>query len=294
MASSWQWLLSGSVPEVFGPKDASDRGAQWQTTLVVALVVVAVLLAALALTRDPRPAANGFEGSSVSDTEGAEPSAGSSTGDESDGPDGTASPSGSAAGEAPPRVKDQRRADFTLSDQLPNGARIYDNESVSSGLVVRDGALQHGRPRGPVAVSSLETQLTGDVSKLGARVRFVGDDSGSVVLVAWQSSFVDSRRNGQAIPATGLRLVAAPGSWELTAGPGAEVIGSGSFAHVQGTETFEVYRRDAEAWVVDPAGAVTHIDDERIGSLAGSWACWQLVEDEVSQNPAVIEALWAG
>ena len=66
-------------------------------------------------------------------------------------------------------------------------------------------------------MSSLETQLTGDVSKLGARVRFVGDDSGSVILVAWQSSFIDSRLNSEAIPATGLRLVASPGSWELTA-----------------------------------------------------------------------------
>ena len=134
---------------MFGPKDAGDRGAQWQTTAVVALVVVAVLLCALALTRDTRPAANGFEGSSVSDTESAEPSAvvdrrrerrprrhGLALGD-------------SGAGEAPPKVKDQRRSDFTLSDVLPNGARVFDNESVSEGIAVRDGALQHGRPRAP-------------------------------------------------------------------------------------------------------------------------------------------------
>ena len=72
------------------------------------------------------------------------------------------------------------------------------------------------------------------------------------------------------------------------------MIGSGTFAHVQGTETFEVYRSDAEAWVVDPSGSVTHMEDPRIGSLAGPWACWQLVEEEISQIPAVIEAVWAG
>ncbi len=189
---------------------------------------------------------------------------------------------------------DQRRADFSAGDDLPDGARIYDNQSVSVGMAVIQGVLQHGAPRGPVAVSSLETELPSDVRKIGARVRFVGDDPGSVVLVAWQSSFVEARLAGQSIPPTGLRLVASSGSWELTVSPGDQVIGSGSFTRVQGTAAFEVYRRGAEAWVVDPSGTVSHFEDPRIGDLAGPWACWQLVERETSQTPATIEAVWTG
>ena len=132
------------------------------------------------------------------------------------------------------------------------------------------------------------------MSKLGARVRFVGEDPGSVVLVAWKSSFVDSRRTGQPIPATGLRLVVNSGSWELTVSPGDEVVGSGSFQPVPGTASLEVYRRDDTAWVVDPSGTVTRLQDPRIAKLAGPWACWQLVEQETSQTPAIIEAVWAG
>ena len=212
----------------------------------------------------------------------------------SEAPSQVPSPSASPADEGPPQVADQRRVDFATTEELPTGSRIYDNESVSDGMAVERGVLQHGPPRGPVAVSSLETELSGEVSKLGARVRFVGEDPGSVVLVAWKSSFVDSRRTGQPIPATGLRLVVNSGSWELTVSPGDEVVGSGSFQPVPGTASLEVYRRDDTAWVVDPSGTVTRLQDPRIAKLAGPWACWQLVEQETSQTPAIIEAVWAG
>ncbi len=256
--------------------------------------MVAVLLCGLALTRDPSPNLSGaddFDGRAVSETNGttAEPSTGGPSQDA-----GSGSPSPTATVEAPPRINDARRAEFSGGDGLPDGSRIYDNPSVSVGMAVTKGLLQHGPPRGPVALSSLETELSSDVRKIGARVRFVGDDAGSVVLVAWQSSFVDSRLIGQPIPPTGLRLVAGPGTWELTASPGDQVIGSGSFTRVQGTAAFEVYRRDAEAWVVDPSGTISHFEDPRIEDLAGPWVCWQLLEEETTQTPATIEAVWAG
>ena len=193
-----------------------------------------------------------------------------------------------------PQVPDARRADFSVSDKLPDGARIYDNEFVGAGMAVHDGLLQHGRPTAPEALSSLETELDSDVRKLGARIRFPGDDSGSVVLVAWQDSLVDARRAGRPVPASGLRLVVSPGQWQLTSAPGAAVLASGNFTIVPGTATVEVYRDDDRAWVVDPSGAVTDVSDPRIEELAGPWACWQLYEQAPTQTPAVIEAVWAG
>jgi hypothetical protein len=261
---------------------------------VVLLVVVAVLLCALALTRDPTPLAH---------ASGTATDSGSTTGATSADAATTAQPSTNvttvptnppAGADGPPRVPDARRADFSVSDSLPDGARIYDNDSVGDGMAVQDGLLQHGLPTGAEAVSSLETRLDSDVRKLGARIRFPGDDAGSVVLVAWQESLVDARRAGLPLPASGLRLVVSPGQWQLTAVPGEAVLASGTFATVSGTATVEVYRDVDRAWVVDPSGAVTDVVAPRIKELAGPWACWQLYEQEPGQTPAVIEAVWAG
>ncbi len=209
--------------------------------------------------------------------------------------DVTTVPTNAPAGEdGPPQVPDARRADFSAGGNLPEGARIHDNESVSEGMAVRDGLLQHGRATAPDAVSSMETELDADVRKLGARVRFPGPDAGTVVLVAWQESLVDARRADRPRPPSGLRLVVDPGKWRLTAVPGDEVLASGTFTSVPGTATVEVYRDADRAWVVDPSGAVTDVADPRIGELAGPWACWQLSEKEPAQTPAVIEAVWAG
>ena len=86
----------------------------------------------------------------------------------------------------------------------------------------------------------------------------------------------------------------APGAWRLAASPGDETLAEGTFAQVQGTTTIEIYRTADRAWVVDPSGAVTTVVDSRIRQFAGPWACWQLVEEDVPQPPASIEALWTG
>lgn len=260
---------------------------------LAALVVGVLILCVLAVTREPDPRLRGGDDVTASDSPTGPTSDGSGEPDDGSSED-AGSPSAEPTEDTPPRVADKRRVDFGTTADLPDGARIYDNESVGSGMVVEDGVLRHGAPRGPVAVSSLEVDLGDNVRKIGARVRFGGDEAGSVVLVAWRSSFVDARLDGQPVPSTGLRLVATAGTWELTMSPQDEVVASGEFTSVQGTAAFEVYRRGAEAWVVDPSGAVTRVDDPRIETLAGAWACWQLLEREASNTPAVIEAIWAG
>lgn len=286
--------------EVFKTGERREAAAvSWETLGVVALVAGALVMCFLALTRDTtaqvRAADRGAvtaAGGAVDPTDSEPPAPGTSAPD-GDSESGTADPDVDAT-DRPPAVEDARRVDFTTTDRLPDGSRTFDNESVGSPIAVEDGGLQHGSPRGPVAVSSLETRLGSDVRKIGARVRFVGDDPGSVVLVAWQSSFVESRLQRTPVPSSGLRLVASAGSWSLTTTPGDEVLADGEFTRVQGTATFEVYRQAGRAWVVDPAGGVTQVQDTRIAELAGPFACWQLVEREVSMAPAVIESVWAG
>ena len=256
---------------------------------VVALVVVTVVLCGLALTREPDPQLRGVDDQTV--PSGSQPETDSSESASAE-PSGDATPVAEPADASLPTVTDRRRADFSISSSLPDGAEIYDNESVSVGMAVEDLLLQHGPPRGPVAASTLEVELPSDVHKIGVRFRLPGDKPGSVVLAAWQSSFVTSRRDGDQIPSTGMRLQVGDGTWELTSG--AEVVGDGEFVPLQGTMNFELYSKGSQAWVVDPAGAVSPFEDPRFEELAGPWVTWQLVEQDVSQTPAVIEALWAG
>jgi hypothetical protein len=116
-----------------------------------------------------------------------------------------------------------------------------------------------------------------------------------VALVGWQTSLVDADRTGAGTPATGMRLVAAPGRWELTVVDGeVHVIGSGTYLPVEGPATFEVRRDGRTLYVIDPTGAVTVVEDRRVDRLAGPWASWGLTETGPEQVPAAIEAVWAG
>jgi hypothetical protein len=259
---------------------------------VVALVVAVVVLCFLVFVRDPNPQLRGFDSETV--PTGAGDSSDSASGKPSDhaSPSDGTSASDQPATDDPPAVGKRLSADFAEGDTLPTGTEIYDNESVGSGMALEDRLLQHGPPRGPVAVSTLETALSGDVRRIGVRLRFPGDKPGSVQLAAWQTSFVASRRDDKPIPPTGMRLLVSNGTWELTSG--IAVIGNGEFPPVPGTMTFELYRQADRAWVVDPAGVVSPFQDPRIQELAGPWASWQLLEPDVSTTPAVIEAIWAG
>lgn len=199
------------------------------------------------------------------------------------------------AGVPLPEVDTQEEADLANGDALPEGARVFNTGSNSTGMAVRAGALAHGKAEGPGAAGFVETKLTGKVRQLGARVRFADAASGSVALVGWQSSLVDADRKGTGTPATGMRLVASPGRWELTVVDGeVHVIGSGTYEVTDGPATFELFREGGRLYVVDPTGVVTVVEDRRADRLAGPWASWGLSETGPEQIPASIEAIWAG
>ena len=252
---------------------------------LVVLAVVTVVLCYLALTRDPYPtrASAGDPGPPSATTDPVGPS------------ESPASQTPAAETAAPPSVPDTTRADFSASDRLPSGARTYDNPATGTRLAVRDGLLTHGRPRGRLAIGTLETRLGADVQKLGARIRFPAEKPGSVALVAWTDSLVDARRAGDPVPTSGLRLVVGVDGWQLGVFDQVErPIAEGSYTPTSALATFQVFREGDRAWVVDPAGKVTQVEDPRIATMAGPWASWQVLEDTPDLTPAGIEELWAG
>lgn len=194
-----------------------------------------------------------------------------------------------------PEVPRQEDSDFSAGDGLPDGARVFDTGANRTEMTLADGLLGHGAPESSGAVGFVETKLESEVRLLGARVRFPEASSGSVALVAWQTSLVDADRKGAGTPATGMRLVASPGQWELTVVDGeVKVIGSGTYTPTDGPATFELRRDGSQLYVVDPTGAVTVVEDKRAARLAGPWASWGLSETGPEQVPASIEAVWAG
>ena len=245
---------------------------------LVVLAVATLVLIYLALTRDmSADNANDSQGPGATEPVG-EPSA-----------------SASADPDAPPEVADQVRADFGTSGQLPAGARTYDNPAAGSPLKVTQGFLTHDPGKAPVSIGSLEVQLPAPVQKIGATIVFPLRNGGTVNVVAWASSLVDARGADQPVPDSGLRLIASSSDWQLTTYyQGESVIAGDQFDPVPGPQTFEVYRADATAWVVDPTGAVTKVDNPLLAKLAGPWACWQVAEDRPSRTPARIQEIWAG
>ena len=266
-----------------------DHGAEtpwWQTLGFLVLSVATAVLCYLALTGntlgngddvvvDP-PASNAVDGGSPSD------------------PGSGADPGGSAE---PPTVPDQRRADFSKGDDLPDGARTFNTGDNVSGMALTPDGLTHGRPTGSGAAGLVETKLKSDVRSLGFRVVFADDDSGSVALIASRTSIVEAFESEAPAPSTGMRLVAVPGSWELTVDDVADeqqLIGSGTYEAAPGPATFQIIRDGETVFVVDPTGARTQVTDPLVDALSGPWAAWGLLEDGRDQTPAVIEAVWGG
>ena len=83
-----------------------------------------------------------------------------------------ADPSAPTAADVP-EVPDQRRADFTAGDDLPDGARLVDIGDNETGMALGEGGLTHGGPGDGGGPTS--DQLKTDVSALGIRVRFAED-----------------------------------------------------------------------------------------------------------------------
>lgn len=244
------------------------------------LAAVTLLLSYLALTRDMTVDSSDADRQPIPATEQ---------------PSSSASAAPVPPSESVPEISEQVRADFSTAGELPARARVYDNPATGSPLEVRQGFLTHDPPKAPVSIGSLEVRLSSPVQRLGARVVFADQRSGTVNLVAWTSSLVNARRAGQPVPSSGLRLVVSPTEWRLTVYDKSEfVLASDSFVPVAGPQTFEVYRSESQVWVVDPRGKVTHTRDPLFGELIGPWACWQVVEDRPRQIPARIQAVWAG
>ena len=206
----------------------------------------------------------------------------------------TGSPAPNGAVERAPRIKPTLRSNFAKGDSWPVGAGFRENGQLAWPLGVVDRLMTHGAARGPNAVSWLEKWLKTDVRTIGARVLFAPNHSGSAAITAWHTSVLDT--SGLQQPRTGMRLTVQPGGWQLVAlnGKGQSTITSGTYTQAGHSATFNLVRRESTIWVTDPTGAVTRVDDPRIGTLSGPWASWELREGKVGSRPAGFQEIWAG
>jgi len=193
-----------------------------------------------------------------------------------------------------PKVAVTVRADFAHGDSWPYGAGYRETGRLAWPLGVVDGLMTHGPAESPNAVSWLERWLRTDVRRIGARVQFAPNHSGSAAITAWHTSVLET--TGLQQPRTGMRLVVQPGAWQLVAlgVHGQSVVGSGSYTEAGHVASFDLVRRDSTVWLTDPDGLVTVVDDPRIGSLSGPWASWELRESKVGDRPAGFLEVWAG
>lgn len=200
--------------------------------------------------------------------------------------------SGTAA--RPPKVPVQMRADFSKGDRWPVGAGFRESGAMRWSLTVMDGVMSHGDPRGPNVVSWLEKWTKSDVRTIGARVRFAPNNSGTAALTAWHTSVLEE--SGQDVPRTGMRLVLAPGSWRLVTidEQGVSTLAEGTWTQQGRVATVSMVRKADTVWVTAPDGTVTPVTDERVASLSGPWAGWELREGDASKRPAGFLSIWAG
>jgi hypothetical protein len=194
----------------------------------------------------------------------------------------------------PPKVATRMRSDFATGDSWPYGAGYRETGRLAWPLGVVDQLMTHGPAQAPNAVSWLERWLQDDVRRIGARVLFAPNHSGSAAITAWHTSVLDT--TGLQVPRTGMRLVVQPGAWQLVAldNHGQSVIASGTYARAGRSASFDMVRRESTIWLTDPDGKVTEVDDPRIGSLSGPWASWELREGKVGDRPAGFQEIWAG
>ncbi|WP_372733668.1 hypothetical protein [Nocardioides sp.] len=260
----------------------------WQVLGLVVLCAAAAALCVLAFSRT----APSLTDQALDDTA---PS--SSAGDADDG-DTSAS-----ADLEMPKVKDQRRVDFTRGDDLPDGAKIIDSDGNEAGLEVTLEGLSHGpASEGAEGRGFVEVKLKDDVRKVGFRVRFAAGvpdaGSGRAVFVARQASYTDAVGGDKKQPVFGYRLEAFPTGWVLSAadvvGEEGQQLAAGSYPATDGPVSFEVVRDGLDLYVLDPTGAVSVVEFPGVEGPIGLWASWGLIEENAQQSPAVIESVWAG
>jgi hypothetical protein len=193
-----------------------------------------------------------------------------------------------------PKVPTRLRSNFAKGDGWPYGAGYRETGQLDWPLGIVDRLMTHGPAEAPSSVSWLERWLTTDVRRIGARVLFAPNHSGSAAITAWHTSVLDT--TGLQQPRTGMRLLVQPGAWQLVAldSHGHSVITSGTYTQEGRSASFDMARRDSTIWLTDPDGVVTAVDDPRIGSLSGPWASWELREARVGDRPAGFQEIWAG
>jgi hypothetical protein len=211
------------------------------------------------------------------------------------------SPSAEPASDAEvkvPKVRDQRLADFTKGNDLPDGSVTYDSPSNALGMRVTTKGLTHGAVTAGETdgLGLVETELESDVRSLGFRVRFPEDNSGSAVLAAWEASYVAALEEGASTLPSGMRFVAFPGAWTLSyvSQGGEDVLAEGTFNRATGPFEFQFVREGDLLFVVDPSGAVTAATKTGAAELIGPFASWGLSESGPGLAPATIESVWAG
>jgi hypothetical protein len=213
-------------------------------------------------------------------------------------PAASATPPASTApvdtGAPAPKVSITMRSDFAEGDSWPYGAGYRETGRMAWPLGVVDRLMTHGPAQAPHAVSWLERWLKTDVRRIGARVEFAPNHSGSAAITAWHTSVLET--TGLQQPRTGMRLVVQPGAWQLVALDvhGQSVIETGTYTASGRAASFDMVRRDSTLWLTDPDGVVTVVDDPRISSLSGPWASWELRENKVGDRPAGFLEIWAG
>jgi hypothetical protein len=193
-----------------------------------------------------------------------------------------------------PRIKPTMRSNFAKGDSWPVGAGFRETGQLAWPLGVVDQLMTHGPAEAPNAVSWLEKWMKTDVRTIGARVLFAPNHSGSAAITAWHTSVLDT--SGLQQPRSGMRLTVQPGAWQLVAldNKGQSTMSSGTYTQVGRSASFTLVRRESTIWVTDPTGAVTRVDDPRIGALSGPWASWELREGKVGSRPAGFQEVWAG
>jgi hypothetical protein len=211
------------------------------------------------------------------------------------------SPSAEPASDAEvkvPKVRDQRLADFTKGDDLPDGSVTYDSPSSALGMRVTTKGLTHGAVTAGEAdgLGLVETELESAVRSLGFRVRFPEDESGSAVLAAWESSYVAALEAGAPTLPSGIRLVALPSAWTLSfVSQGVEaVLAEAAFDRAPGALEFRLVRDGDDLFVIDPSGLVTMATKAGADALIGPFASWGLSESGPGLAPATIKSVWAG
>jgi hypothetical protein len=168
----------------------------------------------------------------------------------------------------------------------------YVATSTQGALAVEGGWLTNTGTAG-TSTGYSETQLSGNVSRIGAEFAFdtlTGTDNGAAAtLVIWQASRVDTYPS---VPAARCHLTVTRTTWTYgiwpSQGAGAQIVlATGGFATALAADgttkhKVEVVIDGDTAYLQLPDGRTAIIVDSRIRTLAGAFACWEVYRPDAS------------